>query len=445
VAQSSVVVHRKHPLAVCEKCPLAGAGFARTTGPEDAKLAVVSRSPGHVEVLNGRAFAGMSGRVLDHLLGLQGVTRENVLLTNVVLCASDEPPALALECCRPRLEAEISQADTVIAAGSEAMKVVGSIAVGGIATNRGFVHKLQNPHSGKVQRLVVTNNPAMVIRDDATFPELVRDFRLAINPLPAPKLPQVKWIDNVDEAKQAVEDMLAAITPGTLLACDIEARGVTDVKRSGLAHTAHPVCAGFSTRTERAVVFGENPCYDQEFITDYLRRLYELDEVTYVWHNGKYDVKVLRSFGINARVDEDSLLLSWACDERPGDPESGAGGHSLEWLLKDELGWPRYEPVSVKHFKQTGELPDQRARVDLYTYNGMDTAGTLALFSVLEQQARNDNVWERPYKSQLIALSEALTKVELEGNLFDADMSCNILEEQVWPKLQEFLSRRATR
>ena len=29
------------------------------------------------------------------------------------------------------------------------------------------------------------------------------------------------------------------------------------------------------------------------------------------------------------------MLLSWCLDERPGDPESGAGGHSLEWLLID--------------------------------------------------------------------------------------------------------------
>ncbi|HEY1247748.1 MAG TPA: DNA polymerase, partial [Nitrososphaera sp.] len=118
------------------------------------------------------------------------------------------------------------------------------------------------------------------------------------------------------------------------------------------------------------------------------------------------------------------------------DPDSGAGGHSLEWLLKDELGWPNYEPPSVRQFKKDGILKDDKARHDLYAYNGADTAGSIALFEVLKARAINDNVWERPYLLMLIRLSEALARVEMQGTLYDAEESCDILEKVVWPKLR---------
>src|SRR5687767_916664 len=124
----------KAPYALCGQCPFKDRPFAKTTGPADAKLAIVSRSPGYHEALNGKSFFGPSGKVLDHLLALQGVDRKEVLATNVVLCQSDgdEPGfGMAAACCQPRLEAEIAGCETVIAAGSEAVKTlldVGSIA-----------------------------------------------------------------------------------------------------------------------------------------------------------------------------------------------------------------------------------------------------------------------------------------------------------------------------
>ena len=267
----------KAPGALCHKCPFVNRAMAKTTGPADAKIAIVSRSPGHYEALNGQSFAGSSGKVLDHLLELQGTSREDVLATNVVLCQSDGTESgwgLAVECCRPRLEREIAEADTVIACGREAAYVVQGVS--NIGQNRGYVHKREssglNEEKGslwpKEQRVIITNNPAVVVRDDATFPELVRDFRLAISPLPAPKLPQVRWVEDVEEAKAVATEMLGLLRTGGLVAVDIETRG-TDGK-TGLEHTAGLVCCGFSLRSERAMVFGEGPCSDDRFRRDNL-------------------------------------------------------------------------------------------------------------------------------------------------------------------------------
>ena len=425
-----MLVTPKAPHALCDKCPFQSRNFAKTTGPANAELAIVSRSPGYHEALNGKSFFGPSGKVLDHLLQLQGVKRSDVLTTNVVLCQSDgsEPGfGMAAACCQPRLEAEIENATTVIAAGAEAVTAL--LGGGSIARMRGY------PHTRGTQRVIVTNNPAVVLRDDGSFPELVRDFRLAIDPLPTPKLPKVKWIENEDDARAAVGEILGGIKQGSILSSDIEARGIDG--QSGLSQFSEIVCAGFASRSQKAVVFGESVCTNKAFVSEYLRKLYEIEGISYLWHNGKYDIKILREHGINARVDEDTMLLSYALDERPGDPESGAGGHSLGWLLKDELGWPKYEPESVVEFKKTGILPDKRARIDLYEYNGMDTAGALGLYDVMKPMAINDNVWERPYRSTLIRLSEAFTEVERPGNLFDADEASNLLEDKAYPRLRQ--------
>lgn len=421
----------KAPFAVCHKCPFVNRPFAKSVGPADASVAVVSRSPGYYEALNGKSFSGPSGKVLDHLLEQHGASRKDVLCTNVVLCQSDGQESgfgMATACCAPRLEAEIAECDTVIAAGSEAL--YGLLGVQGIGSNRGFVHERES-EAGKTQRVVVTNNPAMVLRDDSSYPELVRDFRLAINPMEKAELPKVRYTEDVDEARQWIPRIMGKFTSGTLVAVDIEG-GYPDL-----------ACIGFSTRPERAITFGIHVVRE---ILDEIRPLLQVDGVEYLWQFGKYDTKELRKFGILARVDEDTGLLSYALDERPGNPESGAGGHSLEWLLKDELGWPRYEPHSVRDFKNRrgvwsgwpNDLPAKGWRDELYKYNGMDTAGSLALYHTLKERAINDNVFDRPYKSQLLPLSAALTEVELHGNLWDSEAACDILEDEVWPKLYEW-------
>jgi uracil-DNA glycosylase family 4 len=431
----------KAPHALCDKCPFKDRDFAATTGPKDADIAVVSRSPGYYESLAGKSFAGPSGKVLDHLLKIHGVVRDDIITTNVVLCQSDgdeEGFGIAQACCAPRLDHEIAEAKTVVACGTEAVR--GLTAAGGIASNRGYVHYRDPSQNGgeATQRVIVTNNPAIVLRDDRVFPELVRDFKLALDPLPTPELPKVKWTEDIDEAAKWASDIYDQLreSSGTLLSVDIE---------GGYPNLA---CIGFSLRSERAVTIGIDPCKEEDFRREYLDRILTLPNVRYLWQFGKYDTKVLRRFGVQARVDEDTGLLSYALDERPGDPESGAGGHSLEWLLKDELGWPKYEPSSVKDFKKekkTGvwanwpeEVAPKRERIELYEYNGMDTAGTLALYQVLKHRAIADEVFDKPYRSQLLPLNEALTQVELYGNIWDADAALNILEEEVWPKLDDW-------
>src|SRR5690625_4990202 len=73
-----------------------------------------------------------------------------------------------------------------------------------------------------------------------------------------------------------------------------------------------------------------------------LKPLFEDPEITWVWHNGKFDVKFLRHLGIQARVDEDTMLMHYALDETKGT-------HDLEQLAARYLNVPPYEHKIREH------------------------------------------------------------------------------------------------
>lgn len=410
---TSQEVHRKHPDALCEECPLYSKPCAKTTAPRNPTTAFVSRSPGHHEAMAGKPFSGPSGDVLTYLLKENGVERDEILLTNVVLCAPDagKVPPEAIKACAPRLHSELRGIPLVIAAGSEAVNLI--IGRGAIERYRGY--RIEQPG----RTVVATNNPALVLRDDSTFPNLKRDFRRAFNPLPPPTLPTVEVIEDGQAARDFIRRQIEV--PSTI-ASDIESRG-------GLTHRARIVSLQFASEGTSATVIGERTGLfeDADFVRNYLRPLFESRHHTFVWHNGVFDVKILRyGYGIEARIDEDTLLMNYACDER-------GGVHALEYCLMEEFGWPNYEPESVKQFKRDGIVRDYS---ELHTYAGWDVAGTYQLWDRLRprmDEERTNDAYERLLREGI----EAVARIELAGFRYDVMAAADLMENDVGPEIKE--------
>lgn len=364
---------RKHPLAECENCPLRDRPLAATVGPKDSDTILVSRSPGYSEAMTGKPFAGESGKVLTFMLKEQGVERADIRLTNTVLCAPNGPkvPKEATKSCRPRLLSELASAKLIIAAGSEAIHAVFGRARS-IQSVRGYRHELE---TGQI--VVCTNNPALVIRDDSVFPNLRSDFKRAFNPSPPPTLPEVTVIEDPSDARRYIREVLTSHKG--LIAADIETRG-------GLRKTATLISLQFSTDGTRAVVLGERAGLwsDTDFINSELQALFASEDHSFLWHNGSFDTKVLRhTYSLPARIDEDSILLSYSVDERPGT-------HSLEYLVMNEMDWPKYEDDEIAKIKKTGIVTDYDK---FYIYAGWDVAGTYQLYHTLRPKAEKENVY----------------------------------------------------
>lgn len=71
---------------------------------------LVGEGPGFYEDQQARPFVGPAGKLLDQLLSLGGLTRDEVYITNVVKCRPPEnrdPLPAEVEACRKYLEEQI--------------------------------------------------------------------------------------------------------------------------------------------------------------------------------------------------------------------------------------------------------------------------------------------------------------------------------------------------
>lgn len=392
---------RKHLLAECEVCPLQKERCAPSRGPENAKIALVSRSPGVNDVSNGKPFSGPSGQVLDYMLRSNEVEREDVLVTNLVLCyAEDNPPKDAINACRPRLLSEVASAETIIAAGVEAVKEF--IGAKSISSARGIEHKKDE------KRIIATSNPAAVLYDSDAFPYMVEDFRLALNPPPDPIYPEVKVYDSASAGKKLLTSLLK--TDG-IIATDLE--GYFD----------RIECAGFSTSPGKAHVITRRAIVAN---WELFKKVYESPK-SWLWHNGVYDTKLLKWNGINCNIVHDTFPLSYALDERT------EGVHGLKFLARTHLGWKNYSPDEIDEFFETGKLPEDPTT--FYDYNGYDCAGTFQLYPILKAKAEKDNVWNL-YKTLMIPFMNALRDIEMRGFHYDHIAAADLNEELVIPELR---------
>ena len=106
---STQTVHELAKLAegirICVKCPLyqSRTHAVPGEGAPHAAIMLVGEAPGQVEDSQGRPFVGPSGRFLIKLLEQNGLSREDVFITNSVKCRPPNnrfPHVKELEICK---------------------------------------------------------------------------------------------------------------------------------------------------------------------------------------------------------------------------------------------------------------------------------------------------------------------------------------------------------
>lgn len=81
-------------------------------GPSTAKIFFLGEGPGYYEDKSGQPFVGAAGKFLDELLGLAGLRREDVFITNVVKCRppnNRDPEDNEIAACRDWLDQQIDE------------------------------------------------------------------------------------------------------------------------------------------------------------------------------------------------------------------------------------------------------------------------------------------------------------------------------------------------
>ncbi len=150
------------------------------SGPERAKVMVVGEAPGANEDLTGVPFVGRSGRLLDELLGEQGLPRASLYVTSVVKCRPPKnrtPRAGEIITCRGYLDQQLAEIDpvVVISLGNTATRAM-LRTTEPISALRGKVHR--EPGTGRA--VVPTFHPAAGLRGGTKVVDQIRaDLRRA--------------------------------------------------------------------------------------------------------------------------------------------------------------------------------------------------------------------------------------------------------------------------
>jgi uracil-DNA glycosylase family 4 len=103
-------------IVVCPKCELARTRTKAVPGEgnANARVMLIGEGPGWHEDQQGRPFVGAAGKFLNELLGLAGLNRDDVFITNVVKCrppGNRDPLPDEIAACAPYLDRQIAAID----------------------------------------------------------------------------------------------------------------------------------------------------------------------------------------------------------------------------------------------------------------------------------------------------------------------------------------------
>lgn len=406
---------RKHPLALCEECPFEHEPFVPTQNLKPrSRIAVVGEAPGAFEAERGIPFTGPSGKLLDQVLDHHDIRREDVMVTNICLCRpenNDDPPKAAIAACKPRLDAELA------AGGITKILAVGGTAGTNLIETKKTITNLRigGPKPYKEDEsvdVVATWHPAYCLRSPDAFPSFVSDVAKLNGwkdvTWPEPNYRVFTDGNNIREAIRRLHSV-----QGNFI-IDIE----TGIDKD--TTVVHPenydlLCLGIAYAKGRAVVLGGSGLQEPEV-------RYELGNLLrskrLIGHNIKFDLGGLFPVVGLLKAYADTMLMSYATDERPGH-------HGLKKQAIEKLGAPEYEEEIRKYVPRGGNYADIPPHI-LYKYNAFDVACTWDLNEYYD--ARMDDR-ERRVHNFLIRASNALMHLERAGIHFDTEYNGHLAEE----------------
>jgi len=387
---------RKHPDAMCEVCPLQGNRFVKNWGNDSSDIAFVGKNPSTYDGNQGYAFSGESGIILKGILKGLGHKPEQMFFTNLVMCAGKGATSLAaIKACAPRLQKQLKSKETIVTLGD----IHNFFKVNDKSISEA---RLGAPKPMQGKKIIPTYQPAALLWNANLFPDLVTDLK-KINQDPVEwKAPEYKVIKGLGTAVK----YLNMIPNGIKIAIDIETEKDKDVQ------TYNPtkkdlLCIGLAASPDKVIILGKE-LFKGGGSTELKRALRKvLENNKIIAHNGKFDLNGVTEFigyDHKAVLWFDTMLASYALDERPGT-------NGLGFLSRDILWSPNWKKNVKK--KNLAVIPEE----ELYEYNAYDVANTFALYQHFEAKLKKQKL-EDLFRF-LMRSSDTLMKIERNGVAVD--------------------------
>lgn len=194
--------------ATCTKCRLS-AGRTQVVfgvGHESADLMFIGEGPGFHEDRKGEPFVGAAGQLLNRLLGEIGLRREQVRITNVVLCrppGNRDPMPDEIEACRPWLDKQLELVNPRV------IVTLGRFATQTILARPVAISKVRGQRQAWNGRVVIpTFHPAAALRGGGegspTMRALREDFATIRAALDEPVEPPAETVESPAETADPV-------------------------------------------------------------------------------------------------------------------------------------------------------------------------------------------------------------------------------------------------
>lgn len=131
----------------CQRCPALCKSRTKVvfgSGNPRAEILLIGEAPGFQEDKQGIPFCGESGKVLQELLASIGLTRDDVFITNTILCRPENnrnPAPEEVKNCSERLDMliEILQPKVIVTIGNFAtQRILGKSGAGKIGLSAGI-------------------------------------------------------------------------------------------------------------------------------------------------------------------------------------------------------------------------------------------------------------------------------------------------------------------
>ncbi|PIZ50842.1 uracil-DNA glycosylase [Candidatus Woesearchaeota archaeon CG_4_10_14_0_2_um_filter_33_13] len=153
------------------------------SGNKEADVLFVGEAPGASEDKQGIPFCGMSGKILNELLNSVGLSREEIFITNTVLCRPEgnrNPAKDEIENCRERLDKliEVMRPKVIVTIGNFATeRIIGKT---GIKSIHGQLFDFKDENNGDI-KVVPVVHPASYLysgRNPELFEQMKNDFKI---------------------------------------------------------------------------------------------------------------------------------------------------------------------------------------------------------------------------------------------------------------------------
>lgn len=174
----------KQEYSTCAKCPALCQSRSQVvfgSGNPKAEVLFIGEAPGANEDKQGIPFCGMSGQVLNELLNSVGLSRDDIFITNTILCRPQDnrnPAKDEVENCRDRLDKlmQIMQPKVIVTIGNFATERI--LGKKGITTLRGKVFEKEG------RKIIPVIHPANYLysgRNPEMFAQMKKDFEVIVS------------------------------------------------------------------------------------------------------------------------------------------------------------------------------------------------------------------------------------------------------------------------